>query len=147
MKIFPLTSFHLPYPFFLYSSSMDGSTSRVMHYTEATGPCYARHITQSLWRYAHQLCPSSLSSPPLPIHIHTRHSNTHAPTRTRARTRTHIHTSPREEEYYLQMDSHMRFVPGWDRALLSYYATCAVLIYAPFAEHPPHIPRIRTIRA
>jgi [Skp1-protein]-hydroxyproline N-acetylglucosaminyltransferase len=50
-----------------------------MHYSQATGPCFARHLAESLWR---------------------------------------------GEEYFLQIDSHMRFRQNWDAYLIRMHFVC-----------------------
>jgi hypothetical protein len=60
---------------------------RFVHYSEATGPCLARH-------WAQQLMPSSA-------------------------------------DFYLQLDSHMRFVPHWDAVLRRYFARAAAVSAEP----------------
>ena len=57
----------------------------------------------------------------------------------------------RDEEYLFQIDSHMRFEPGWDEALLSMHRACpspkAVLTTYPAGYAPPrHIPHRVTHR-
>lgn len=55
--------------------------------------------------------------------------------------RNHAQRLWRGEEFTLQIDSHMRFVPGWDRILLEMYEACptdrAVLSTYPPAYEPP----------
>ena len=50
-----------------------------IHYSQATGPCFARHVAESLWR---------------------------------------------GEEYFLQIDSHMRFRHNWDAYLIRTHFIC-----------------------
>jgi hypothetical protein len=66
--------------------------------------------------------------------------------------RNHAQKLLRGEEFTLQIDSHMRFVAGWDRVLLEMYEACladrAVLSTYPSAYEPPNTlmpPLIATI--
>ncbi|EGG21477.1 GlcNAc transferase [Cavenderia fasciculata] len=66
---------------FVYTSDrFDKQVRRIdLHFTEAKGPCLARHLAQTLWK---------------------------------------------DEKYFLQIDSHMRFIKGWDSKLIEMIEQC-----------------------
>jgi [Skp1-protein]-hydroxyproline N-acetylglucosaminyltransferase len=70
-----------------------------IHWREARGPTYARHLAQSLWS---------------------------------------------GEEYHLQIDSHMRFVRGWDTKLIKYLSNTpnpnhSIITSYPVGYEPPNL--------
>lgn len=56
--------------------------------------------------------------------------------------RAEAHSLLRDEDYVLQIDAHMRFVPGWDEVMIEAQESCpadrAALSGSPYGYWPPH---------